>query len=57
MKDKKINRGTQCNKYDEYGVPIPAYLEGFEGTGGLTSGPLSLELGDSEPVESGRGEY
>ena len=39
MPDKKVNRGTQCNKYDKYGVPIPEYLEE-----GLLTGPLSLEL-------------
>lgn len=39
-----VNRGTQCSRYDEYGVPIPEYLDDLSLTG-----PLSLEIeGESE---------
>jgi hypothetical protein len=51
MKEKKypnnINRGVQCYTYDEWGVPIPEYLEGYE-EGTILPGPQSLELPGGE---------
>lgn len=46
-----VNRGTQCYKYDEYGVPIPDYVEGFE-DGPMAVGPHSLTLVGEEVAGS-----